>query len=128
MLNWLIALYLINATLLIVHEIDSAYWQEWKLFKLPGGPVLFVFLHVPLVLVVLLGLVLLVWGTFAGLVISAILGAGGIFAFIIHMTFIARGRGEFKTASSIAVLIATLVFSLAQLAMTVWAIAIGISA
>jgi len=128
MLNWLIALYLINATLLIVHEIDSAYWQEWKLFKLPGGPVLFVFLHVPLVLVVLLGLVLLVWGTFAGLVISAILGLGGISAFIIHMSFIARGSQEFKTATSLSVLYATLVVSLAQLSMTVWAIATGISA
>ena len=24
--------YLINAVILINHEIDSAYWQEWKFF------------------------------------------------------------------------------------------------
>jgi hypothetical protein len=126
MLNWLLILYLINATLLIVHEIDSAYWQEWKLFRLPGGPALFLWLHLPLVLIVLLGLLLLSWGLTAGLVISGILGLAGIFAFIIHMSFIARGRHEFKTASSISVLCATLVVSLAQLAMTVYAMAAGI--
>lgn len=25
-------LYLANATVLITHEIDSAYWHEWELF------------------------------------------------------------------------------------------------
>ena len=125
MLNWLLILYLINATLLIVHEIDSAYWQEWKLFRLPGGPALFLCLHIPLVLIVLLGLVLLVWGAYAGLVISGILGLAGIFAFTIHMSFIARGRQEFKTASSMSVLWATLIFSLLQLALTVYTLSAG---
>jgi len=125
MLNWLLILYIINATLLIVHEIDSAYWQEWKLFRLPGGPALFLCLHIPLVLAVLLGLVLLVWGAYAGLVISGILGLAGIFAFIIHMSFIARGRHEFKTASSMSVLCAILIFSLLQLALTVYALTVG---
>ena len=37
MYKLLTLIYLINATLLIVHEIDSAYWEEWKLFGLPGG-------------------------------------------------------------------------------------------
>ena len=128
MQNWLLILYVVNATLLIVHEIDSACWQEWKLFKLPGGAAFFVCLHIPLVLIILLGLLFLAWGWMAGLVISAILGAGGIFAFIIHMTFIARGRHEFKTATSIAVLYATLVVSLAQLALSVYAIVAGIPA
>ena len=29
--------YFVNSVLLIVHEIDSAYWEEWNLFRLPGG-------------------------------------------------------------------------------------------
>jgi hypothetical protein len=29
--------YLINSVLLITHEIESAYWKEWELFRLPGG-------------------------------------------------------------------------------------------
>jgi len=125
MQNWLIILYLVNATLLIVHEIDSAYWQEWKLFRLPGGPALFLCLHIPLVLVVLLGLLLLAWGSTAGLVISGILGLAGIFAFVIHMSFIARGRHEFKTAVSISVLCATLIFSLLQLALTAYLLSVS---
>ena len=36
--------YLINATLLICHEIDSAYWREWELFHIPGGSIVFVML------------------------------------------------------------------------------------
>jgi len=125
MQSWLLIIYIINATLLIVHEIDSAYWQEWKLFRLPGGPALFLCLHIPLVLVVLLGLLLLAWGSTAGLVISGILGLAGIFAFVIHMSFIARGRHEFKTAASISVLCATLIFSLLQLALTAYLLSVN---
>lgn len=33
----LLWLYLTNAVLLINHEIDSAYWKEWDLFRFPGG-------------------------------------------------------------------------------------------
>jgi len=125
MQSWLLIIYIINATLLIVHEIDSAYWQEWKLFRLPGGPALFLCLHIPLVLVVLLGLLLLAWGSTAGLVMSGILGLAGIFAFVIHMSFIARGRHEFKTAASISVLCATLIFSLLQLALTAYLLSVN---
>ena len=125
MQNWLLIIYIINATLLIVHEIDSAYWQEWKLFKLPGGLALFLCLHIPLVIAVLLGLLLLAWGSYAGLVISGILGLAGIFAFVIHMAFIARGRPEFKTAASISVLCATLVVSLLQLSLTVYLLSVS---
>ena len=41
-------LYLANALTLIVHEIDSAYWKEWDLFRLPGGEAGFLLLHFPL--------------------------------------------------------------------------------
>jgi len=41
-------LYLINAILLINHEIDSAFWKEWELFKLPGGIGGFLILHFPI--------------------------------------------------------------------------------
>ncbi|MGD0589579.1 MAG: DUF6713 family protein [Bacteroidota bacterium] len=28
---------MLNLTLLIIHEIDSTFWKEWNLFRLPGG-------------------------------------------------------------------------------------------
>ncbi len=58
MFDILLWLYLINGVLLIDHEIDSAYWREWELFRLPGGISGFLVLHVPLLFVVLWGLIL----------------------------------------------------------------------
>ncbi len=118
LLAWL---YIVNAVLLIVHEIDSAYWQEWKLFKLPGGISFFLALHLPLVFLILWGLVQLQQSTLAGYVISMILSAAGIFAFTIHMIFIAKGNREFKIPLSIALLIATLVASIIQAWLTITA-------
>ena len=49
--------YLINATILIIHEMDSAYWQEWKLIypndqnSING----FLILHIPMIIAILLG-------------------------------------------------------------------------
>ena len=117
----LIWLYIINSVLLIVHEIDSAYWQEWKLFKLPGGISFFLIIHLPLVFLILYGLVQLQQHTPAGYAISMILAAAGIFAFTIHMVFIAKGNREFKTPLSVALLIATLAVSIIQIWLTVTA-------
>jgi hypothetical protein len=119
MLNFLVWIYILNSALLIVHEIDSAYWQEWKLFRLPGGLTFFLCLHVPLAFIVLYGLLLIYQNTMAGLIISLVLGLAGIFAFAIHIFFIKRGHKEFKVPISVAILILTLVFSVVQLAATV---------
>jgi hypothetical protein len=64
-LSWL---YAVNAVLLIVHEIDSAYWKEWELFHLPGGISGFLALHIPLILVVFYGFSRVVLETRGGLV------------------------------------------------------------
>ncbi len=84
MYGFLFWIYLINAVMLIVHEIDSAYWKEWKLFKIPGGHSGFLLLHIPLIFLVLYGLVLVREEAFGGLIISLLLGLGGVFAFSIH--------------------------------------------
>jgi hypothetical protein len=112
-------LYLVNATLLTVHEIDSAYWQEWKLFRLPGGASGFLLLHVPMVFVLFYGVVWIVRQSYAGIVLSLILAFCGIFAFSIHMFFIRTGHPEFRAPVSVAILVATLLVSLAQLTVVV---------
>ncbi len=28
---------LLNVTVLLVHQIDAAYWHEWELFRIPGA-------------------------------------------------------------------------------------------
>ena len=117
--------YLVNAVLLIDHEIESAYWKEWELFHLPGGLTGFLVVHFPLLFFILLGLVLVYQQTLAGLVMSLLLSLGGIFAFSIHTFFIRRGRDEFKLPISRFILAATMVVSLVQAAITLYLMAQG---
>jgi len=113
-------IYLANAVFLIIHEIDSAYWKEWELFRLPGGITGFLLLHFPVVFLVLYGLVLVYEQTVAGLILSLALSTGGLFAFSIHTYFMRKGRHEFAIPISQFILVATLVVSLAQAAVSVY--------
>jgi len=112
-------LYLINAVLLINHEMDSAYWHEWKLFKLPGGMTGFLIVHFPLIFLVLYGLVLISHRSPAGLIYSGVLSFAGIFAFTIHTYFIRKGHKEFNVPVSLFILVATLIVSLIQAGVTI---------
>ena len=110
--------YLTNAVLLISHEIDSAYWKEWILFRLRGGITRFLLLHIPLLFFVLYGLVLIVKQSYFGYTFSLILCLGGIFAFTIHAYFLRKGREEFNTPVSKLILILILLVSIFQLVIT----------
>ena len=111
-------IYLLNAVVLIVHEIDSAYQKEWELFRLPGGVTGFLLLHFPILLFVLYGLVLVREGSTSGLLCSLILAGAGIFAFSIHSWFIYRDRDEFTSFLSRTILYMTLLLSIIQAAIT----------
>jgi hypothetical protein len=111
-------LYLVNTVLLILHEMDSAYWKEWDLFRLPGGIGGFLLIHFPLYLAGLYGLVLVSQGASAGLILSLVVGAAGIFAFGIHAFFLRKGRPEFNTQISKGILGLLLIVSIAQIAAT----------
>jgi uncharacterized membrane protein len=119
--NLLFWIYLTNAVILIVHEIDSAYWQEWKLLdpEAKNGINGFLVLHFPMIFVILLGLVYVYENRFAGLIISLILAAGGLFAFFFHMVHLRKGRSEFNTLLSKSIIISTLIISLAQIVLTI---------
>ena len=112
-------LYISNATLLICHEIDSAYWKEWEMFNLPGGITGFLLIHLPVVFLVLLGLIKVHSGLYSGYIYSLVLAASGMFAFIIHMVFMMKGRNEFKSPMSLFILISTFVVSIVQAALVV---------
>lgn len=122
-LTWL---YITNAVLLILHEMDSAYWKEWNLFKRTSDPATdtrdlggFLIFHIPLLFLAMWGLIRLHEGAKAGLVISLVFAAAGLFAFVFHMIFLRKGRPEFRAPVSIAILWATLIVSVAQVALTV---------
>ncbi len=110
------SLYLANATVLITHQIDAAFWHEWELFVLPGGIQLFLLLNMPIVLLVMLGAMKLGAGARAGVVISWLLVASGAFAVVFHGVHLVRGDPGFRLPVSLALLGATFVLSLAQAA------------
>jgi hypothetical protein len=114
-------IYLANAVILIVHEIDSAYWQEWKLINSDdkNGINAFLILHIPMIIVILLGLVYVYENRFIGLIISLILSAGGLFAFFFHNYFLRKGRPEFNTTVSKSIIISTLIISIFQIILTI---------
>lgn len=110
----LLWLYILNASVLITHEIDSAYQEEWLLFGMPGGVQLFLMLNLVLVTVVLYGLWALAQGRAAGFALSWMLVAGGLFAAGIHGYFILSGDPSFRLPASIFLLGATLALSVLQ--------------
>ena len=113
-------LYGINASLLITHEIDSAYWHEWTLFRLPGGIGLFLLLNLVLVAVVFYGFYQTITWHKGARGFSGFLGAAGIFAFALHIYLILAGHPEFRSAISIGLLVAALLVSTTQLVFVVF--------
>ena len=111
-------LYLINLALLATHEIDSAFWHEWKLFGLPGGIDLFLILNLALLLLFLYGFEKVVEWKKGAPAFSYFLAASGIFAFGIHSYFILNGNPEFTSVISYGILALTFVISLAQVVVT----------
>jgi len=128
--NMLLWLYLVNAVLITVHEIDSAYWKEWDLFRrlfkgedsgsenstrgLDG----FLLFHIPALFIVMYGIIPLVQRSFSGLIFSVLVCGCGLFAFSIHMICLRKGFKEFRTPVSISILAGTGVVSVVQLAVT----------
>jgi hypothetical protein len=114
--------YLVNATLVLCHEIDSAYWHEWRLFHLPGGPAGFVAMHLVVVPLVLFGLVTVVHGSAQSRWWSIGIGGAGTAGCLAHLAFLLHGDQSFSTPFSVALIIA---FGLSSVTLTVVAISAG---
>lgn len=112
-------LYFANSIVLIIHEIDSAYWREWELFKIKGGISSFLVIHLPLLALILYGLIEVFVETGIGLIFSLILCLGGFFAFGIHTYFLRKGREEFQSVTSKIILFSLFVISLVQFVITI---------
>ena len=80
-------LYIINATLLLLHEIESAYEKEWELLKIPGKVTGFLLLHIPIIILIFYGLIEIERNSTIGSIFGIILGIGGVIPSIVHMIF-----------------------------------------
>ncbi len=85
-----IILYILNATLLLLHEIESAYEKEWEILKLPGKLSGFLLLHIPIILLMFYGLLEIERNTLIGLILCVIFGIAGLLPFMVHKVFIRR--------------------------------------
>ena len=112
-------LYALALALLFTHQIDSAYWKEWELLHIPGGPQLNLVLNFALVAVGLAGFALVIDGSTAGHAMSLAVAAAGVFACPLHGHFLAHGDARFRLPMSIAVLAATLPVSVALAAVAI---------
>jgi hypothetical protein len=112
--QWHENIYAVNFTLLFMHEIDSAYWQEWNLFGIPGGIQMFLVINMAMFLAALYGYNRLLHRRGSGYVLSFIVSSAGISAFSIHSYFIGTGHPEFTLPASEILLIAIFILSLIQ--------------
>ncbi len=114
-------IYLINSVILINHEIDSAYWQEWKLFNpdYTSDVKGFLLIHFPILFAILFGLILIERELLAGYVISFFVALSGIFAFFFHFYHLRKGCKEFNNWLSKLILILTLPLSIIQIVLTI---------
>ena len=95
----LTAFYIINATLLVLHEIESAFEKEWELLKLPVKLTGFLLLHVPILLLFFWGLLEIDRSSARGLVIGVVTGASGLAPLLVHKVLLYR-KGRFDLAVS----------------------------
>lgn len=107
-------IYVINASLLLLHEIESAYAKEWEILKLPGRITGFLLLHIPIILILFWGAVEIEKQTSAGLIIAIIAGLGGIIPFAIHKLLVKK-KGYFESSISNCIIYLNILTGLATI-------------
>ena len=103
-MNTMILFYILNATLLLLHEIESAYEKEWEILKLPGKITGFLLIHIPVIILLFWGLIELHKQTATGMIIGIISGIGGLMPFIVHKILVKRVN-HFNRPISIIIMI-----------------------
>lgn len=96
-------IYILNSTLLLLHEIESAYEKEWEILRLPVQITGFMLLHIPIIILIFYGLIEIEKLSTIGLIVSIALGIGGIIPFLVHKIFVKR-KNHFNISISNAVI------------------------
>lgn len=110
--------YIISLTLLILHEIESAYWKEWELFGINGGITFFIIIHFLPLIIALYGIIEVYKGTIFGSIAALIVSIIGITAFFIHLYFGRKDNTRFNIMLSKVLLWLILLVSTVLLVMT----------
>jgi hypothetical protein len=95
--------YIINVTLLILHEIESAYEKEWEILRLPGKITGFLLLHIPIMAIFFYGFYCVMNYPQTKAVISIIIGIAGFIPFFVHKVLLNKKDKFNKPISNIII-------------------------
>lgn len=112
--DWEARLCALNLALLAAHEVDSGFWREWELFRLPGGLPGFLLANLLLFVVAQEAFRIVLRGSRLRGAASALLASAGLAAAALHGAFLAAGFPQFREFASLSILGAWLVTSIAQ--------------
>ena len=96
-------IYIANSSILLLHEIGSAYWKEWKILKLQGEITGFIIIHIPLVILMFTGLLFVEEENAIGAIFGIITGIGGLIPFFVYKLIAKTGTGSNLLISEILI-------------------------
>lgn len=94
--------YAVTLIALIVHQIDAAYWQEWEMFRVPGGIQTFLVFNAAAMGLLLFGYRKVLQGESFFRISAGLCGSLGVLVAVLHLGFALAGFDEFDTPLSIA--------------------------
>jgi hypothetical protein len=109
------ALFIANATVLMTHQIDAAYWHEWELFRIPGGNQLNLILNLPILTLILIAHRETILGGKYAHAAHRLVASLGFLTVFLHSVFFAFGSTKFLQPVSVALLVSTGLLSTMQL-------------
>lgn len=111
-------LYLITLNLLIIHQIDAAYWNEWDMFLLPGGIQVYLLFNIVVIPVVIVGYKHVLMQTSHAQLYSYLCAGLAVVTFVIHALFALYGAEQFNLPMSISIIVLCLLSGGWQLLLT----------
>ena len=99
----LVFFYILNVTLLLLHEIESSYEEEWEILKLPGKITGFLILHIPILFGFFYGLFCIIEYPQTKAILTIIMGIAGFIPFLVHKVIINRKEHFNKPISNILI-------------------------
>jgi len=110
--------YLITMSLLILHQIDAAYWKEWQMFYLPGGIQVFLLFNIFIIPIVLIGYKQLITQSNTAHFYSYLCASLAVLTFVMHFGFALLGASQFHLPLSMTIIVFCLIFGIRQLVLT----------
>ena len=95
--------YILNVTILALHEIESGYEKEWEILKLPGKITGFILLHIPIFFIFFYGLYCIMQYPHMRTIISIVIGIAGFIPFLVHKLFVNKKEHFNKLISNILI-------------------------